>query len=176
MAEQVTELVSEAEYLATVYEPDAEFVDGVIEERSAGNKDHAKWQVALTYFFSLKAVEWHLLVRTELRNKIRERHYRIPDVALYDSDVAEEAVPVHPPLAVFEIVSPDVRHASLMTRLADFEAMGVVAIYLVYPETGQFSRFQTGQLSRVVTVTFPENSVGNRERTVQVEEIASLVR
>lgn len=174
--EHVAELISEAEYLSTVYEPDAEFVDGVIEERSVGNKDHAKWQVALAYFFSLKAVEWDLLVRTELRNKIGERRYRIPDVALYDSNIAEEPVPVHPALIVFEIVSPDDRHANLMTRLADFEAMGVRAIYLVYPETGRFSRFQGAQLSPVDTVTFPKNWIGDRERTVLVKEIAALVR
>ncbi len=31
-------------YLRSSYEPDAEYVDGVIEERPMGELDHAAWQ------------------------------------------------------------------------------------------------------------------------------------
>jgi hypothetical protein len=37
-------LVSIGEYLATVYRPDCDFVDGVIEERNWGENDHAGLQ------------------------------------------------------------------------------------------------------------------------------------
>ena len=40
------ELVHLEEYLSTVYEPDAEFVDGVVEQRPWGEDDHSSWQVA----------------------------------------------------------------------------------------------------------------------------------
>ena len=33
-------------YLRSSYEPDAEYVDGVIEERPPGENDHSTWQVA----------------------------------------------------------------------------------------------------------------------------------
>ncbi|PWU00781.1 MAG: hypothetical protein C5B51_24370 [Terriglobia bacterium] len=35
-------LVSVEEYLHTDYEPDCDYLDGVIEERNAGEKDHAE--------------------------------------------------------------------------------------------------------------------------------------
>jgi Uma2 family endonuclease len=164
MAEQqLAELVSEAEYLSTVYEPDAEFVDGVIEERNLGEDDHSAWQMAITSFFAFRAV------RPELRSKVADRRYRIPDVALLDFDLPKAPIAIHPPLTVFEILSPEDRYKRLMTRLADFEAMGVAAIYVIDPETGLFSRFQGGELLRV-------DSVSCRDRTAGVEEIASLVR
>ena len=34
-------------YLHTSYEPDAEFVDGDVEERPMGEYDHATWRQAL---------------------------------------------------------------------------------------------------------------------------------
>ncbi len=37
-------------YLASSYEPDAEYVDGVIEERPMGEWNHADWQAAILEF------------------------------------------------------------------------------------------------------------------------------
>jgi Uma2 family endonuclease len=169
MTEQVAELVSEAEYLSTVYEPDAEFVDGVIEERPLGEDEHSAWQVALVKYFGNRDEELNIRVRCELRNKVGERRYRVPDVALLDFDVPKAPIVVHPPLTIFEILSPEDRYKRLLVRLADFETMGVEAIYVVDPETGRFSRFHAGQLSYV-------DSVSCRDRTIPVAEIASLVR
>jgi hypothetical protein len=38
-------------YLKSSYEPDAEYVDGVIEERPMGENDHSAWQHALDGWF-----------------------------------------------------------------------------------------------------------------------------
>ncbi len=53
------EPVSLEEYLSTVYQPDAEFVDGVIEQRPMGEDDHSSWQVALVTFFNVRNREWN---------------------------------------------------------------------------------------------------------------------
>ena len=42
-----TTLISVEEYLHTVYEPDAEYVDGVIEKRPMGEDKHSEWQMTL---------------------------------------------------------------------------------------------------------------------------------
>jgi Uma2 family endonuclease len=167
--EQVAALVSEAEYLSAVYEPDAEFVDGVIEERNLGEDDHSAWQAALVGYFTNLAEELNIRVRPELRNKVADRRYRVPDVALIDFDLPKAPIAVHPPLTIFEILSPEDRHKRLMLRLADFEAMGVKAIYVVDPETGAFSRFEGGQLHHV-------DAVFCRDRSIDSGEIARLVR
>ncbi len=172
MAEPTMELislVSEAEYLSTVYEPDAEFVDGVIEERAMGEDEHSAWQVALVKYFGNRDVELNIRVRAELRNKVAERRYRVPDVALLDFDVPRAPIAVHPPLTIFEILSPEDRHKRLLVRLNDFETMGVQHMYVIDPETGRFSRYQAGHLS-------PVNLVLCRDISVGVIQIADLVR
>jgi hypothetical protein len=37
--------------LRTAYEPDAEYVDGVVEERPMGEDGHSAWQSAVAYWF-----------------------------------------------------------------------------------------------------------------------------
>ena len=37
-----TTLVSVEEYLSSVYEPECDYVDGEIEDRNVGEKDHSK--------------------------------------------------------------------------------------------------------------------------------------
>jgi len=49
-----TSLISVEEYLKTTTDPDCEYVAGVIEERVAGDFDHATWQ-AIILGFSLRA-------------------------------------------------------------------------------------------------------------------------
>ncbi len=38
-------------YLRSSYEPDAEYVDGEIEQRPMGEHDHASWQAAIQRWF-----------------------------------------------------------------------------------------------------------------------------
>jgi Uma2 family endonuclease len=169
MTGQIAEPVSEEEYLSTVYEPDVEFVDGVIEERNLGEDEHSAWQAALTGYFVNRAIELNIRVRPELRNKVAERRYRVPDVALVDFDLPKAPIAVHPPLTIFEILSPEDRYKRLRVRLADFATMGVPNIYVVDPESGVFSRFQTGQMLDVEAVCC-------RDRMIDVRDIALLVR
>ena len=101
-----TTLISVEQYLKTSYEPDAEYVDGVIEERPAAEDLHSAWQAALTTFFGVRAREWKIRVRPELRSKTSERRYRVPDIAILDADAPRDPVAIVPPLAAFAILSP----------------------------------------------------------------------
>lgn len=58
MATQPTpeELWNVREYLRTSWSPDREFVDGRIEERNLGEKDHSIIQRYLTVLFAIKGV------------------------------------------------------------------------------------------------------------------------
>jgi len=71
-------------YLSTSYEPDAEYVDGVIEERPTGENDHSKWQHALELWFGPRAQEWGIRARPELRVQVSVGHFRVPDVTILD--------------------------------------------------------------------------------------------
>ncbi len=152
-------LISEEEYLRTSYEPDAEFVDGVIEERAMGEGLHSAWQTSISGFFWMRSDEWNIRVRAELRTQTGERRYRIPDVAVIAAGTEHERIAVTPPLIAFEVLSPEDRIAKLRARLADFEAMGVPAIYVVEPEGGIVMRWVDGGLPTVDRILLRDREI-----------------
>lgn len=78
-----TTLVSLGEYLRSVYEPDAEYLDGQIEVRPMGEFDHADWQQAIISFL-LANKSWNIRALPDLRVRISESRYRVPDVTVLD--------------------------------------------------------------------------------------------
>ena len=66
------------QYLHTVYEPDAEYVDGEVEERPVGEDSHSAWQAAIQRWFFRYEEEWQILVRPELRGGVQPRLARHP--------------------------------------------------------------------------------------------------
>ncbi len=147
-----TTLISVEEYLHTTYEPDAEYVDGVVEERPMGEDKHSEWQATLVMFFRVRRREWDIRVRPELRTKTSERRYRIPDIAILDAALPREPIATAPPLIALEILSPEDRLSRLVVRLADFETMGVRSIYIIDPADNSLLRFKGGKLEVADTV------------------------
>lgn len=64
-------------YLRSSYEPDAEYVDGVIEERPVGEYDHSSWQGAILKWFWQHEKEWNVRVRAELRVQVARTRFRV---------------------------------------------------------------------------------------------------
>jgi Uma2 family endonuclease len=121
-----TTYISVAEYLRTVdHEPDCEYVDGQIEERPMPEYDHSSWQSALILFFNHHRKTWDVRLRPELRVQVSPTRLRIPDVSVLSRSAPLEQVVVTPPLAVFEILSPEDRMSAMMEKFADYERMGI---------------------------------------------------
>ena len=133
-------------YLRSSYEPDAEFVDGGVEERAVGEYDHATWQQALQRWFIEHATEWNIRVRAELRVQVREDNYRVPDVVVWDRSRPIEQILTHPPVAVFEVLSPEDTVARLMQKLRDYDAMGIRNIFVIDPRVESAYRYTLGSL------------------------------
>lgn len=152
------------------YEPDAEYVDGEIEERPAGTYDHADWQQAIQSWFFRHGDELKIRVFPELRVQVSSTRFRVPDVTVLDRAQPVEQIVTHPPLAVFEILSPEETVKRLIRKLADYAAMGIPQIWVVDPENGAFQRYNAGGL--VADCTF-DLSVRFR---FEVGEIASLLQ
>lgn len=76
----------------------------------------------------------------------------MPDIAILDASLPRAPIAIAPPLVVFEILSPEARIARLVVRLADFESMGVQAIYVIDPADGSLLRYQHGVLKVEDTV------------------------
>src|SRR5579875_3150266 len=89
------------------FEPDAEYVDGQIEERPIGEYDHSTWQQAIERWFLERGRDWALRVRCELRVQVSPTCFRVPDVVVFDRTRPVEQILTHPPIAVFEVLSPE---------------------------------------------------------------------
>ena len=132
-------------YLASSFEPDAEYVDGVVEKRPVGEYDHSSWQHAIELWFAQHATEWGIRVRPELRVQVAPDNFRVPDVTILDRNLPVEQVITHPPLAVFEILSPEDTLSRIMTKLGEYEQMGIQTILILDPNGRNF-RYSGGRL------------------------------
>lgn len=120
-------------YLSSSFEPDAEYVDGVIEERPMGEWSHADLQAAVLEYFRSRRNEWNIRAAPELRVQVSPTNFRVPDVTLLDRNRPVEQIVTHPPIAVFEILSPEDSLARMMTKLQDYEKMGIPTILVLNP-------------------------------------------
>src|SRR5579862_3356027 len=158
-------------YLRSSYEPDAEYVDGEIEERPVGERDHAAWQAAIQKWFWKHEREWNINALLELRIQVAPTRFRVPDVAILDSSAPVEQITTHAPIAVFEVLSPEDTVQRLKHKLEDYAAMGIPQIWVVDPEDGSFSRYENKQL--LSRDRFDEQGRGI---SFEVNEIAKLLR
>jgi Uma2 family endonuclease len=133
-------------YLTSDFEPDADYVDGHIEERPMGQYDHASSQQAIQLWFAQHAKEWNIRVRPELRVKTTKTNFRVADVVVFDRDNPIEQVLHLPPIAVFEVLSPDDLIPCLMKKLREYDTMGIPTVMLIDPETKRISQWLNGDL------------------------------
>jgi Uma2 family endonuclease len=146
-------------YLRSSYEPDAEYVDGKIEERPMGEFDHASWQAAILTWFRQHRNDWGIRARAELRVQVAPTRFRVPDVTVIDKSLPKEQIITHAPLAVFEILSPEDSMQRLKQKLKDYRAMGVPEIWVVDPEDGSWSRYEEGELRRNTTFSYAAKGI-----------------
>jgi Uma2 family endonuclease len=135
-------------YLRSSYEPDAEYVDGKIEERPMGEREHALWQKAILKWFWQHEKEWGVQVLQELRVQVAATRYRVPDVTVLDRSELSEEIITHPPLAVFEVLSPEDTLQQLKRKLEDYRTMRIAEIRVIDPQDSTFYRYEDGQLLR----------------------------
>lgn len=146
-------LVPLAEYLATSYDPDVEYVDGVLVERNVGDWLHSLIQSNLIY--ALRRKYPHLFAVPELRSRTRETRYRLPDVSVL-LHVPETRFLLEAAHIAIEILSEDDRMSQVLEKLAEYEAAGIAHIWLVEPRLELLSVYSGGSLNRVERLTTPE--------------------
>lgn len=127
-------MISVEEYLATVYRPDCDYIDGHIEERNLGEWDHANLQSAVLAFFRSRSKQWGIRAVVEQRVQIGPTRFRIPDVTLVLGDPGEQILR-KPPFICVEILSPEDRMSHVRERVKDFLDMGVRYVWVLDPVT-----------------------------------------
>jgi len=161
--------ISVADYLKTTADPDCEYVGGVVKERSVGELDHASWQKALVRWFAGQESEWGIRVYPELRVQIGADTFRVPDVTLLSRGAPREQIVTHPPLAVFEILSPEDSMIRILEKLADYERMGIGAIWVIEPKKQLYFHYRNGQLTPGTIFELPGSAF-----SVPLAEIATM--
>src|SRR5438105_14641078 len=125
----VPTLVSPEEYLATSYEPDVDYVDGVLVERTVPDGPHGRLQYLIARAFGEFEAVHNVLTFVETRVLVAETpalRYRVPDVCLVQRPLEMISGPlVKVPLVVVEIMSPTDRLQDFIEKCLDYERRGV---------------------------------------------------
>ena len=145
------------EYLHTSFAGlDREYVDGELVERNLPDYLHSRTQTLLTAFFeALRKGSLSVYACSELRVKLREGLFLIPDVCVFWPDAPGEAVPSRPPLIAAEILSPDDRMATIREKWSGTRCGGVPHVWLIDPHSRRLYDCENG-LHETQALAIPE--------------------
>ena len=138
------------EYLSTSYDPDKEYVEGVLVERNVGDWLHSLVQSHL--IFAIRTRYPHLKAVPELRSRVAQDRYRLPDVCVLLS-VPRGAVLDQPPFIAIEILSKDDRMSDVLEQLAEYAAIATPNVWLFDPRTRRMYAYRPGALQEVAADT-----------------------
>ncbi|MGO9339633.1 MAG: Uma2 family endonuclease [Terracidiphilus sp.] len=145
------ELWTVQQYLRTSWSPDRELVNGRIEERNLGEKEHSLIQRYLTFLFMLRREEWGVEVFPELRTQTAASNFRVPDVLVVRVGERFERYITRPPLIAIEIMSPEDRLTAMKEKAAEYRRFGVENIWIIDPEPRIAYRYSGTGLEQVHT-------------------------
>jgi Uma2 family endonuclease len=128
-------LISVAEYLRTAYSPDCDYVDGEVQERNLGERDHSKLQGEFLYYFRSRQKQWKVFVYPEQRVQVSPTRFRIPDVCVYVDEDPKEQIFRTPPFICIEVLSPEDRTSRFQQRVDDYLKFGVQYVWVIDPVT-----------------------------------------
>jgi Uma2 family endonuclease len=168
-------LVPVEEYLNTSYEPDVEFVDGVLVEKGMPTIAHNFLGRLLLFWFAQFEEVLHYTTLYEVRTQIADRaRYRLPDLILCPEPLPKGRIIDVAPWVVIEIVSPDDTINKTRDRFLDYWNLGVRHILQMDPESYVAHRFDNGSLIQTAfqsldlptgTVPFDSEELFRRLRT-----------
>jgi Uma2 family endonuclease len=142
VATETNEIAVE-DYLASSFDPDMEYVDGVLVERNVGEPDHSRSQFLIAEAFrrleGTREVRVFVECRVFIADEPGRKRYRVPDVSLARLPIDRAKALMQPPLVVVEVLSPDDRLTEMLDRCQDYVLRGVAHIWVVDPEGKVFT-------------------------------------
>jgi Uma2 family endonuclease len=151
--------MSVEEYLHTTFDgADREYLDGEVVERNMGNKSHGRIQGLLVRLLGLYEDLTGLYVIPEVRHRVQETRYCIPDVSVFEGE-PEGEVPSTPPLVAIEILSPDDRLSSVLPKLEEYREWGVRNIWVIDPEGRKLFTYDMTGIHEVVDLSLPKYGI-----------------
>jgi len=139
-------LVSVEEYLNTSYDPDVEFVDGVLVERNVGDWLHSLVQSNI--LFALRRKYSQLKVVAELRSSATGTRYRLPDVCVLLAPPKTKYL-LDAAFLVVEVLSESDVMSSVIEKLNEYAGTGVQNIWLIDPRLQLMSTYRRPALIEI---------------------------
>ena len=151
--------ISMSEYLRSSYEPDCDYVDGIIARRNAGSPEQVSVERALMKQIEQHSGQWGIRAVCDRRIQTSASHVRVADIALLTRDGGEEKVIESPPVAVIEILSREDNVPRRTERLEDFRRMGVKSLWAVDPAARKGFDVSSGEWQETGTFAVPESPI-----------------
>jgi Uma2 family endonuclease len=147
---ETTTLIAVEEYLRTSYDPDMDYVDGVLEERNLGEADHSDLQTEIAHWVRNNCLNLGVNAFVELRTRINSSRFRVPDVVLIEGKRQKRGTLDRAPLVAIEILSPEDRMSRMQQRMDDYLSIGTPYVWLIDPETRRSWRYTVGSITEVM--------------------------
>ncbi|MDQ6662865.1 MAG: Uma2 family endonuclease [Acidobacteriota bacterium] len=144
-----TTLVPLSEYLSTDYEPDREYLDGVVTERNLGERDHGKTQRNLIVWIDRFQTTEELNVYPEQRVQVTPSRFRIPDVCVVVGPEPDEQIFTKPPFLCIEILSRADSIRRMRQKVDEYIAFGVKYVWVLDPRKQCASAFSAAALGEI---------------------------
>src|SRR5215813_6378353 len=141
MTMSVGTLISVDEYLNTSYDPDVEYVDGVLVERHMGDWLHSLIQRNIIVALSRKYPQIYAV--PELRSQTVATRFRLPDVCVLLAAPRAKYL-VDAAYLVVEILSEDDSMTRVMEKLDEYDRKGVANIWLIDPRLRTMAVYSGG--------------------------------
>ena len=144
-------------YLRSSYEPDAEYVDGEIEESPMGEFDHTSWQQAIQIWFwqHEKGMGYSRACRSYGFGSLRRGIAFPMSRCLTAADPSSRSSRTRrSPCLRFCL--PEDRLQRMKRKLEDYRAMGIPEIWVIDPQDSTFYRYEELQLLRKDTFSHAE--------------------
>jgi Uma2 family endonuclease len=138
--------ISLDEYLNTTYEPDVEFVDGLLVERNVGTQRHSLLQGLIVAYLQQYRKTNRIRVFPEARLQVGARCHRIPDVLLLELPYNHGQIVTDVPSITVEIKSPGDRFDDIIDKCLEYEALGVRNILVMDPDNRRAFLFEHNNL------------------------------
>jgi Uma2 family endonuclease len=155
-----TTLISLEEYLHTTYEPDMEYVDGVLVGRNVGTQLHGLLQTIVGIYLGQFRRTHRISVLTETRLLMKNGRYRIPDIMVLERPFREERVVREVPAVTIEIKSPDDTFDDVLDKSLEYAELGVPNIVVLDPDNERQYVFANRalQLSTITSLYLPSSN------------------
>ena len=128
-------LVPLEEYLRTSYRPDRDYVDGEVLDRNVGERDHARLQREILFFFRMHMHALGVHVFPEQRIQGAANRFRVPDICVVAGPEPDEQIFHQPPLICIEILSQNDSLERMQERIDDYLSFGVRYVWVINPRT-----------------------------------------